>query len=71
MLILSYFYFHIASNNILFMQLAYTYQCFLLFNHMPTSLPSQPKKEEVMMAPRSDNIYEIHVTVRGKGLHYE
>jgi len=53
------------------MQLAYTYQCFLLFNHMPTSLPSQPKKEEVMMAPRSDNIYEIHVTVRGKGLHYE
>ena len=41
------FYFHIASINILFVQLAYLYQCFLLLNHLSTSLPSQPRKKGI------------------------
>ena len=32
---------------------------FSLFNHLPTSLPCQPKKD-IIMAPRSDNISKIN-----------
>jgi hypothetical protein len=50
------FYFHIASTNILFVQLAYLYQCFLLLNHLSTSLPSQPRKKKGIFKWLQDQI---------------